>query len=38
MKNQNYVRHISNIAGSTADVDIEFDASFPSRPKSGMKV
>ncbi len=37
MKNQNYVRHISNIAGSTADVDIEFDASFPSRPKSGYE-
>ena len=33
--NQQYVRSISNLAGLSGETDIEFDASFTSRPQAG---
>ncbi|KAH3888013.1 hypothetical protein DPMN_012034 [Dreissena polymorpha] len=35
VKNQEYVRHISNLAGCSGETDVEFDVAYTSRPKAG---
>ncbi len=35
VKNQEYVRHISNLAGCSGETDVEFDVAYTSRPQAG---